>query len=95
MFSIALPVLDIVNVCLEDWPIITSPNAILVLGSEMSGAAAVPLPDTDTVTVGSSGSLLVTVMAPVLAPAEVGVNVTVTPLLLPAATEKEVGDTVN
>ena len=75
----ALPALEMVSVCAEDCPTVTSPKDSSVADSDISGAAGtVPLPDTDTVTDASSGSLLVMVMVPVLAPAEAGVKVTVT-----------------
>ena len=76
----AFPMLEMLNVRSLDFPISTLPNEILVVEREISDtAAAIPFPETEAVTVASSGSLLVTVIAPALAPAEVGLNVTVTP----------------
>ena len=92
----AFPVLEMLNVRSLDFPISTLPNEILVVEREISGtAAAIPFPETEAVTVASSGSLLVMVRVPALTLAEVGVKVTATSWLWPADTVKEVVDTVN
>ena len=54
-----------------------------------------PVPERETVSVPSSGSLLVTVKVADLPPSEVGLNVTITGWLDPAATLNEEDDTVN
>ena len=77
----------------------TSPKERLVVEKAMSGAAegaaAAPVPERDTVTDPSSGSLLWIKRVPDRAPVPVGVQVTVTVVLLPAPTVKEDGDRVN
>jgi hypothetical protein len=92
----AAPTFEIFRVREELCPMVTEPKAKLVGTTCISGLGGVaPVPDNDTVTDASSGSSLAMVMVPVLAPAEAGVKVTVTSPLFPAATEKEVVDTVN
>jgi len=88
----ALPVFVIVSVCVPEAFTCTSPKARLFADRLMAGAVPVPLTETDA---GLPVALCVIVSAADLAPAAVGVNVTVIVWLCPAATVAEVGLIVN
>ena len=79
MDRVAFPVFETVRLRLVDWPTCTSPKAMLEVESNISGCGgAVPLPESATVRVPSSGSVPEPLNDAVLLPVDPGENVTVT-----------------
>ena len=88
----ALPVLEIVKVCVPEVFTWMSPKARLATDSVKAGAVPVPLTETDA---GLPVALCVIVTVADLLPDAVGANVTVIVWLWPPAMVAEVGLTVN
>lgn len=74
-------------------PMATDPNPSSTTSSATTDGLTTPLPDTDTVSVPSSGSLLAIVSTAETDPVPVGVKVTVTTWNLPGSTVKADGET--
>jgi len=88
MFRAAPPELVIVTCKAGDeLPTVTLPKSWLAGATEMFGTGdATPFPDSETFTVGVSGSFEVIVRVATSVPVDVGLNVTVAVQLLPATT---------
>lgn len=88
------PVFSIVRACMADVPTRTTPKARLA-GTTAFGGAGVPVPVSETVTVGLEGSLVFIVRLALKVAAELGVKVILIVALPPAATVTVVGEGTN
>ena len=93
----AVPVLLMFSVISAVWPTVTVPKFRLVVETAIFGTAAeMPVPVSVTAILGFKGSLLEIVSVPGWGPDVVGLNVTVSVALAPAAIgATDVGETVN